>query len=655
VVIPDKATTPSYPVMPSKAYCYSITIQNGGILNAQANAQLTVNGTTNAFLINESGTFNPSNSTVIFTANKDLNGVVTLSGNLGFHHLTISDGSEIQLQSNSNLSISGFLFISLSGNLDATTFQNTITYLGDGQSIPTPNGGSSGYYSLRISGSGAMFPLGVTRCMNLEVGSEGDVIVPAGSGLTVTGSLEVVDGGKLYVRSDDLQSGSLIVEGSAVGNILYDRFLTAEGVWHLVSFPVSESPSAFLSALFNEGVVAQDRDRGVYSLAQWDEQQRDWCHFPVANPGGNVVAGLGYEILLTDTTPPEVRFEGPLFLDEEITVGSPSTTPLNPGWNLVGNPFPCFLSYEGFLTANSENISATHCGLYCWDPLTNGYEVVNYSCPATIAPGQGFFVHVATGAESVSFPSTLRTHVSGSFKSSGTWPSVSLTAQTGSVASHTLLRFVPGTTAGLDPGFDAGRFDQGETFALATRMSEDHRDNQHHNTIDYQLQCLPDGTWENLMVPLKLRTPQGSTVTFTLEQQGLPDQLKWFIEDRATGLFTRLDEPGSSMTINFVTAYDDIGRFFLWCSSAPGSSITGYSDLFTITPIPQQGKIRITGPVALPAHAILMDLSGRTVASEVLSQPFDNEISYNQAECGVYILKIESSRLAFGKKFFWTK
>jgi len=515
--------------------------------------------------------------------------------------------------------------------------------------------GNVEYNSIRFTQSGAMFPLGVTRCMNLEVGSEGDVIVPAGSGLTVTGSLEVVDGGKLYVRSDDLQSGSLIVEGSAVGNILYDRFLTAEGVWHLVSFPVSESPSAFLSALFNEGVVAQDRDRGVYSLAQWDEQQRDWCHFPVANPGGNVVAGLGYEILLTDTTPPEVRFEGPLFLDEEITVGSPSTTPLNPGWNLVGNPFPCFLSYEGFLTANSENISATHCGLYCWDPLTNGYEVVNYSCPATIAPGQGFFVHVATGAESVSFPSTLRTHVSGSFKSSGTWPSVSLTAQTGSVASHTLLRFVPGTTAGLDPGFDAGRFDQGETFALATRMSEDHRDNQHHNTIDYQLQCLPDGTWENLMVPLKLRTPQGSTVTFTLEQQGLPDQLKWFIEDRATGLFTRLDEPGSSMTINFVTAYDDIGRFFLWCSSAPGSSITGYSDLFTITPMPQQGKIRITGPVALPAHAILMDLSGRTVASEVLSQPFDNEISYNQAECGVYILKIESSRLAFGKKFFWTK
>ncbi|NLO68204.1 MAG: hypothetical protein GX098_06500 [Bacteroidales bacterium] len=187
VVIPDKATTTFYPIIPASAICYSISISSGGRLHAQSRGKLVLAGTGIIWSSDENSTINLVDSEIVFGVDGNEQ-VCAISGYPTFFNLTVGSSTNCAIKSNSHIKIQGDFILKSSSIFNASSETNTIEFIGYGQSIPTPNGGSSGYYSLRISGSGAMFPLGVTRCVNLEVGLEGDVIVPAGTGLTVTGS-----------------------------------------------------------------------------------------------------------------------------------------------------------------------------------------------------------------------------------------------------------------------------------------------------------------------------------------------------------------------------------------------------------------------------------------------------------------------------------
>lgn len=151
VFIPDAATTLNDPSLNLSTLIGSIQIDTGGILNAPADSQLTVNNGAGAWINN--GTFNPGTGTsrVVFT-NLD----ATIAGVTNFNNITINSNAGLRPLTDNIMRIAGS-FVRL-GNFTSAAIHNTVEYTGINQQIALPNGASAAYHDLIISGTGAVFP-----------------------------------------------------------------------------------------------------------------------------------------------------------------------------------------------------------------------------------------------------------------------------------------------------------------------------------------------------------------------------------------------------------------------------------------------------------------------------------------------------------------
>lgn len=168
VVIPDASTTDFDPTT-TTASVKSISISNGGILNG--GGTLTVVKTSGAAWMNDGGTFNPGSGTVAFTGSG-----ATLGGSTTFNNVSVGSGATLQLSAGSELKIAGTL--TLTGSLDATTFDNTVEFNKStgGQTINPIN-----YNNLKVSNTSG------TTTISGTVGVSG-LFTPGGQAYTVTGS-----------------------------------------------------------------------------------------------------------------------------------------------------------------------------------------------------------------------------------------------------------------------------------------------------------------------------------------------------------------------------------------------------------------------------------------------------------------------------------
>lgn len=143
LIIPDAATTPNDPTIPFSVSNGSLTIESGGIVNADPGAQLTLNNSGLAWS-NIAGTFNANTSTIIFS-----NANATINGTTNFYNFTIGTGAGLLLTTGTNMRIAGVL--SNNGTFSAALLKNTVQYNGLNQSIVMP---LSSYQNLIISGTG---------------------------------------------------------------------------------------------------------------------------------------------------------------------------------------------------------------------------------------------------------------------------------------------------------------------------------------------------------------------------------------------------------------------------------------------------------------------------------------------------------------------
>jgi len=177
VFIPNADTTLNDPLINPSTPVGSIQIAEGGILNAPANSQLTVNNGAGAWINN--GNFNPGTGTsrVIFT-NLD----ATIAGVTNFNNLTISSNAGLRPLTDNVMRIAGS-FVRL-GNFTAAAIQNTVEYTGVNQLIIVPNGAGMAYHDLIISGTGAIFPTSLQvngdLTVNAPVDFSGKTIILAG-------------------------------------------------------------------------------------------------------------------------------------------------------------------------------------------------------------------------------------------------------------------------------------------------------------------------------------------------------------------------------------------------------------------------------------------------------------------------------------------
>lgn len=145
VIIPNTASLSNEPTMPASTTINSLTIQAGGVVNGGTGTVFTLAGGAGAWTDN--GIFNPGTSTVVFT-----NALATVSGTTSFYNITLNSGAGLTPETNSITRIAGSL--TNNGTLRATLFPNTIEYNGANQTVINPNGSTTGYYNLILSGTG---------------------------------------------------------------------------------------------------------------------------------------------------------------------------------------------------------------------------------------------------------------------------------------------------------------------------------------------------------------------------------------------------------------------------------------------------------------------------------------------------------------------
>jgi hypothetical protein len=506
-------------------------------------------------------------------------------------------------------------------------------------------------------------------CKDLIIQHGAVMTISAGKALTVNGTLTNSAGiTGLVIQSDITGSGSLI-NGTSGVLATVERWMTGD-LWHLISPAATggETVASFVGepSTQNDNLIA--RNLTNFGLAPYDESKDEWDYYTVNNLNTGVnfgIPGTGYQVLratgagtgkgnVNDNG--KVSFIGTLGATD-VNIGITKTVN-HFGWNLVGNPYPCALDVKLFLE-NAGNITAinqSYRAIYVAD-ITNtstyGYSPINYATEPELtfklASGEGFFVKSVADDGTINFTKEMKSHTSDAFKSAIIQNGFNLVAESAGIKMSTSVKYIPQMTAGLDPGWDAGLFTNGDEtlFNLFTALVED-------NGVDFTIQCLPDYDYENLVVPVGITVKKGATVTFSLADVTIPVGYKVFLEDRVNRKFTRLDEKGSMYTVQMNTASAGTGQFFLHTKQ----EITGIKDAHTtpvlVIPVPQQHLIRVSGLVNLPAQATVYDVNGRTITIKTLTSANENEIQLNGVSNGIYLLKIKSGTGTTQHKISWT-
>jgi hypothetical protein len=505
-----------------------------------------------------------------------------------------------------------------------------------------------------------------TDMYNLKLENTKGITVVAGKRLTVSGTLtNTADTAGLVIQStSDGATGTASLLNNTPGvRATVERWMSGD-LWHLIS-PAAigvQSVASFVGATDN--LIA--RNTTNYGLAPYDETKDEWDYYTVnnLNTGGTFgTRGKGYQVLRAKETGTgngrpsyggtgKVSFRGILAAtDTTITI---TKTAGRYGWNLIGNPYPCALDVNLFLDGNSQFqlINNSYKGIYValmGDTTVYGYEPINYSSNFKLASGEGFFVKSDADGGPVYFTTTMKSHTSNAFKSAVIQNGFNLMAESAGNKRKTSVKYIPQMTAGLDPGWDAGLFYNGEDspLSLYTRLVED-------NGVDFTIQCLPDNDYENLVVPVGITAKKGATVEFSLADVTIPVGYKVFLEDRVNQKFTRIDEQDSNYSVKLTADTKGTGRFFLHTKQ----EITGIKDApandFVVIPLPQHRLIRVSGLVNLPAQATVYDMNGRTITIKTLTTINENDIQLNGVSNGIYLLKIKSGTGTTQHKISWT-
>jgi hypothetical protein len=308
---------------------------------------------------------------------------------------------------------------------------------------------------------------------------------------------------------------------------------------------------------------------GDYDLSPLDESTNKWEPFTQSTNTNPMVVGKGYTI--RKTAAGNVSFSGTI---NTGTILVPITKN-NLAWNAMGNPYTSAIKIkgdDGFLTKNQSSMDPSFSGVYIWDQSQGHYVVITqagYAFPAPggetelnqddIAVGQGFIVK-ANGNGTVSFDSLMQEHspLSGiSYLSdSSSWPAIRITVTDDKKRSSTVVAFNNEMTKDLDPAFDAGMFKMNDGMDLYTKLLDD-------NGVDFAVQCLPLKDYQTFRIPLGLDCPAGGKVRFTAETVDLPEGMEIYLEDKMTGVFSRIDRDKEGYLVTLPDKFKGTGRFYL--------------------------------------------------------------------------------------------
>jgi hypothetical protein len=437
-----------------------------------------------------------------------------------------------------------------------------------------------------------------------------------------------------------INGGTLIVNGTASGNVAYQRTLTAtddsaaanlEG-WFTVTPPVSGEALNTAWADANSLAIGTGSNRG---LATYSENGDSLSYF--TGTATTFVAGKGY--IVKRTTDGTVTFTGTVNTsDAGVDV---NVTKDGNGFNLLGSPYTSQINSATFISDNAANLALPQ--IWIWNDDGNTYNAKTAGLNFMLSPGQGFFVQ-ANAAATLNFAESNQSSGIDTFQKS-TDTKIKLNVFNGKTNRYAEVYYLNTASESYDYGFEGETFGGiPDSFSLFTHLLEN---NQGKN---YQIQALPKSDFESMIVPVGIKIDGNQEITFTAEAVNLPEGIKVYLEDRVNNSFTRLDEVNTNYKVNLTNDSNETGRFYL--HTRPSAlSISDNALLETISIFKSDAStLKIAGLSQGKANVKLFNVLGKQMMNISFISNGIKEITLPKVAKGLYIVQIETEKGKLNKK-----
>jgi len=490
---------------------------------------------------------------------------------------------------------------------------------------------------------------------DLTIKSGINIIVKKTSYIKVPGNFSNTANGTVTLNSDSDEFSSIIVGGTATGNIIYNRYvnIVGAGEWDLIGSPVSGlTINSFITETNNAAAIATNGS--LYAVGSYDNTSDTWTNATAAT-AGNLNLGQGYQMATLGGA--TLAFTGTIATGNQ-TVAIQNNNAANSGagrrWNLVSNPYPSYINGNGnadathnFITVNTLKLDDSFEAIYGYNADGTGYTIYNQisNTPLYVAPGQAFFIAADnTTEDTVLFTPAMQTVMGGDDFIAGKTATISYEAvlklyhDTTEIA-ETKFYFEEGLTLGLDPGYDAGAFNQAA--AITSRLLEGDQG------INLSINAMDVAHMNSVTIPIIINQQEGQTFKVSIANNSLSEEVNIYLEDTLNGTITLLQEKEFELTAQ--NALSGAGRFYIHLTT---NALSNEDSLNKTLVNIYKGKgnnfVTIAG-LRSEATIKLYSILGKEVRVKTLTTSTET-LSTNGLSSGIYIIQLKSNNQLLTKK-----
>jgi hypothetical protein len=302
---------------------------------------------------------------------------------------------------------------------------------------------------------------------------------------------------------------------------------------------------------------------------------------------------------------------------------------------------------------NTDKLHDSYEAIYGYDADGSGYTAYNNTSSAlNLAPGQAFMVASdnpnVENPDVLSFTTAMRTTEGGDDFIAGnpvTYFELVLKLYEGATEiEDTKFYFKNGLSLGLDPGYDAGHYNQ--SAALLSRLVDGDQG------VGLAVNAMGIESINDVVIPLEINREAGETFRITVDTFDIFGGIQVYLEDNQNGTMTLLNLEDFVLTPEI--ALGGVGRFFIHFTQSvlstqenmSTSHLNAYKlndhNFITIEGLANQGSL---------THLKLYDVLGKQVVSATLDDQTNTQIvSTEGISNGIYIITLKSGNTLLTKK-----
>ena len=574
----------------------------------------------------------------------------TINDDQGRVKINIPDGNstvglQVRLRNNRAAGYSGFDNFRLVSEFNGLVYTN----IGGWKDNISPDATTGALDALIIDGT---YNVGSNVEINKLIINSGSTITVS-FGQSIKANSNIINNGTLELNSVSTSYSSLITD-NIQGEVVYNRHVnqfadsgSSTGNNDLIAAPVTNASQTFLTLRTANSDIPSGTIGGVPSFlfGPFDNNADNYINYTAADDNSIIASGIGYRTASIAPTGSTFRFVGDVetgSVSVPITVGSGSI------FNLIGNPYPSYISLSGFLADNNSEFDPATSGVYGYDgSATDGYTIWNQAYSdanpsAVITPGQGFLVSSDIGGGTISFASSMRVTGTTDDFISGRSANQNLAHLKLQITNDTELYnthfyFNDNASLNMDSGYDAAMFNNTTPdFAIYSHLIE-------NNTgKDLAVQALNYDAINNVIIPLGINANQGEQLTISIKDVNIPDNTEVILEDNITNSFTNLRV--SDYTLTPTSNLTNTGRFYIHFSSQRlnvSEDILNGIEIYTST---NPKTITLKGQLESQTTFKLFDIQGRVVSiAELSTLNTEHTIDVSNLTSGIYVVQLHNN------------